>query len=139
MSSQVPQKGRGTAEADAAIREARAGRLGVREMLRTVMSAQVFVPLAAPPSFDGNTIKSWKPATVSKEPGGAQFLVAFTDISLATTFARSNPSYGYGLLVEAPWLLTVLPPNHGLAFNLGGASSFDWPSLGIAGYQSENP
>ena len=139
MSSQLPQGGRGTAEADAAIRQARAGKLGVREMLGAVMSAQVFVPLAAPPTFNGNMIKSWKPATVSKEPGGAPFLVAFTDIDLATTFTRSNPSYGYGLLVEAPWLLTVLPPNHGLAFNLDGASSFDWPSVGIAAYRSENP
>lgn len=139
MSSQVPQGGRGTAEADAAIIEARAGKLGVREMLGTVTSAQVFVPLAAPPAFDGNTIKSWKPATVFKERGGTPFLVAFTDMDLAATFTRSNPSYGYGLLVEVRWLLTVLPPNHGLAFNLGGASSFDWPSVGIAAYRSENP
>jgi hypothetical protein len=65
-------------------------------MLGTIMSAQVFVPLAAPPTFVGNSITSWKPATVSKEPGGTPFLVAFTDIDLATTFTRSNPAMGTG-------------------------------------------
>ena len=108
-------------------------------MLGAVMAAQVFVPLADPPVLEGGAIKSWQPATVTKESGGAGFVVAFTDIALAVVFSKSNSLYCHGLLVEAPWLLTVLPPNHGIAFNLGGMSSFEWPAAGIAAYRSETP
>ena len=136
--STTPSNGRGTAEADAAIREARAGRITMREMLRTVLAAQVFVPLSDPPSVEGNALKSWKPATVTKEAGDPSFLLAFTDIALATSFAQSNLAYCYGLLVDAQWLLSILPPNHGLALNPGGGSSFDWSAAGISAYQAES-
>lgn len=130
-----PSSGRGTGEADAAIREARAGRIAVQEMLRTVLAAQIFVPLAGPPRFEGKQLASWKPATVHKQANGASFLLAFTDIPLATSFSKSSPEYNHGLLVEAQWLLTVLPPNHGVAFNVGGTSAFDWSPEGIAVHQ----
>ncbi len=132
-------KGRGTKEADSAIREARAGLMPVPNMLRAVLAAQVFVPLAAPPVMEGNSIKSWKPATVTKPAGGAEFLVAFTDASLAEVFTKSASDYTHGLLINVQWLLSALPNNHGIVFNIGGTdSNFEWSAEGISDYKVTN-
>jgi hypothetical protein len=128
--------GRGTVAADAAIRDARAGRIAVPEMLRILLEAQVFVPLAHEPVIEANVIAKWQPATVAKPTAGGAYLVAFTDAALAHQFATANAEYGHGLLVDATWLLSALPANHGIAFNLGGGSAFEWSASGIAEYLS---
>jgi hypothetical protein len=109
------------------------------EMLPAILAAQVFVPLSAPPVVEGNSLKSWRPATITKPDTGGQFLLAFTDSALAKTFSTVNPDYSYKLLVEAKWLLSVLPPDHGIVFNPGGGEiNFEWSSEGISAYQEDN-
>lgn len=135
-SGSTAHEGRGTIEADAAIRAARAGRLGVPDMLRTLVGAQVIVPLAHEPTMEGNAIQKWAPATVTKADSGAAYLVAFTDSALARQFATVNAAYRYSLLVDAKWLLSALPPGHGIVFNVAGASALEWSASGIAEYLS---
>jgi hypothetical protein len=124
-------------DADAAIRDARAGRTTIPEMLQRVMAAQVFVPLADAPVMEGASISRWKPATVTKPTDGAQFVVAFTDPALMTAFARSNPQYSYGFAVLASWLVGALPPGHGIVFNPGADHALEWTAATIATYQSK--
>lgn len=130
--------GRGAREATAAIREARAGRMPVPKMLQLVVGSQVLVPLASPPVIENESMKRWKPATVTKQADGGQFIVAFTDRALMSAFAKSNPEHSFGFLVDTAWLLTVLPQAHGIAFNLGGDNGFEWNAEGIAAFEAEH-
>jgi hypothetical protein len=126
--------------ASSAISSARAGRLGVPEMLRVVLDAQVLVPLAAAPRMDENMIRSWFPATVSKEGLQKQFVVAFTDRGLAETFVKQNPQFPFPLLVDTRWVVSSLPAGHGIVFNLGSADlTFEWSAQGISEYQHAPP
>lgn len=132
-----PEDG-GRREASAAIRAARAGQLSTQEMLRTVLAAQISVPLAEPPVMDGARLLSWKPATVSRDADGEQFLVVFTDEELDVKYARWRPEYSYRLRVGADWLTAVLPAGHGIIFNLGGGEiMFEWPASGILAYRPD--
>ena len=53
-------EGKGTRKADAAIREARAGRMSVPDMLKVVVAAQVYVPLAAEPVMENGKITRYR-------------------------------------------------------------------------------
>ena len=138
--SRLPSRiaaGRGTAEADAAINEARQGRLPVEDMLRAVLAAQVLVPLAEAPQMEGDRIAHWNPATVTKRADGSLYHVVFTDAEVAAAYVKGNPQHPYVLLVEASWLVRILPPTHGIAFNLGSENSFEWGAEGIAELRSQ--
>lgn len=132
-----PEDG-GRREAGEAIRAARAGRLPTQQMLQAILSTQVIVPLAEPPVMDGARLLSWKPATVSKDGDGEQFIVVFTDEELDVKYGRWRPEYPYRLRVGADWLITVLPEGHGIVFNLGGGEiMFEWPASGILAHRAD--
>jgi len=119
-----------------AIELARQGRVSVKEMLDRLASATLFVPLAEPPIMDGQRVKSWKPATLSKNDG-SQWVVTFSSLDLATTFGKQNPVYSHGLSVETKWLIQALPQAHGLVVNVGSASMFEWNAEGLLRYKTE--
>ena len=132
-----PEDG-GRGEASEAIRAARAGQLSMQQMLSSVLAAQVIVPLADPPVMDGARMLSWKPATVSRDADGQQFVVVFTDEELDGKYARWRPEYSYRLRVTADWLVTVLPAGHGIVFNLGGGDiMLEWPARGILAHRAD--
>ena len=132
-----PEDG-GRGAAGEAIRAAQAGRLPTQQVLRSVLATQVIVPLAEPPVMDGARMLSWKPATVSRDADGAQFVVVFTDEELDGKYARWRPEYPYRLRVGADWLITVLPAGHGIIFNLGGGEiMLEWPAGDIAAYRTD--
>lgn len=134
----TPEDG-GRAEAGDAIRAARAGRLSTQEMLRSVLATQVMVPLAEPPVMDGARLLSWKPATVSRDADGEQFVVVFTDEALDSQYARWRPEYPYRLRVGADWLISVLPAGHGIILNLGGGDiMLEWPAPGIQAHRADS-
>lgn len=128
------QKGKGTKEADQAIRDASQGRMEVPKMLKKVLSAQVFVPLSEPPVMGDDKMTSWQPATVT-HPERGNYLLAFTDDGSRKEFGKNNPDYNYGLMLDTGFLITILPPGHGILFNMGGESCFEWDRRGIAAYQ----
>ena len=111
----------------------------MQQMLGSILAAQVIVPLADPPVMDGAHMLSWKPATVSRDADGAQFVVVFTDEELDGKYARWRPEYAYRLRVGADWLITVLPTGHGIVFNLGGGDiMFEWPASGIQAHRADH-
>lgn len=133
-----PEDG-GRGKAGEAIRAARAGHLPMQEMLRSILATQVIVPLADPPVMDGARLLSWKPATVSRDADGEQFLVVFTDEELDVKYARWRPEYPFRLHVTADWLITVLPAGHGIVFNLGGGDiMLEWPARGILAHRADH-
>lgn len=133
-----PEDG-GRGEASEAIRAARAGHLPMQQMLSSILAAQVIVPLADPPVMDGARMLSWKPATVSRDADGQQFVVVFTDEKLDGQYGKWRPEYAYRLRVGADWLITVLPAGHGIVFNLGGGETmFEWPARDILAYRADH-
>ncbi len=108
-------------------------------MLQSILAAQVSIPLAEQPVMEGARLISWKPATVSKDADGEQFLVVFTDLELDGKYAHFRPEYPYRLRVGADWLITVLPAGHGIVFNLGGGDiMFEWPASGILAHRANH-
>lgn len=134
----IPEDG-GRREAGEAIRSARAGSLSTGQLLRSILSTQIIVPLAEPPVMDGAHMLSWKPATVSRDTDGQQFVVVFTDDELDIKYAKWRPEYPYRLRVGADWLITVLPAGHGILINLGGGDlMFEWPASDILAYRADH-
>jgi len=119
-----------------AIELARQGRIPINEMLDRLVSANLFVPLAEPPIMDGQRLRSWRPATLSKHDG-SQWVVAFSSLELATAFGKQNPGYSHGLSVETKWILQALPPAHGLVVNVGSGSLFEWNAEGLLRYKAD--
>ena len=125
-------------EANSAICAARAGRMSQSAMLGTVLASHVSVPLAKPLVTDGDRLVSWAPASVTTENDGEQFVPVFTDETLDRAYWKSYPEHGYRFQVQAGWLLDVLPPGHGLAFNIGGQeNTLLWPARGILAYKQD--
>lgn len=122
----------GLGEADAAIRNGRAGLIPIPEMLRRLFAAKALVSLADPPTMEGTSVVSWKPATVTKQ--GSQFILAFTNWDLLSAFATKNRTYSYVLLVNVAWVTQALPKEHGLIFNLASDNGFEWPAAGIEAF-----
>jgi hypothetical protein len=120
-----------------AIRLARQGKLPISDMINCLVASNLHVPLDGEPELEGNMIRSWKPATVSKGDG-SKWLVAFTDSELSTQFVKQYPAFGYGLDTGARWVLTSIPPQHGLVVNLGYAEiNFEWAAEGLTRYRRE--
>ena len=110
----------------------------MQQMLRSVLAAQIIIPLAEQPVMDGARLLSWKPATVTRDADGAQFVVVFTDEELDGKYAKWRPEYPYRLRVTGDWLITTLPAGHGIVVNLGGGEiMFEWPAAGIQAYRAE--
>ena len=129
-------EGKGTREADAAIREARAGRMSVPDMLKVVLAAQVYVPLSAPPVMEGERIARWSPATLTKQADGSRLLVAFTDRKLMTAFSKKSAQHSIAFLAHVSWVMGALPPAHGIGFNLDGENWFEWTAEAVAAHRS---
>jgi hypothetical protein len=126
-----------SSEAGEAIRAARAGTLPLEHMLSALLAAKVSVPLAEPPVMEGARMLSWKPATVTRDTDGQQFVVVFTDHKLDGQYAKWRPEYPIRLRVDGDWLMPVLPAGHGIIFNLGGGEIlFEWSARDILAYQA---
>ncbi|HEX6037036.1 SseB family protein [Longimicrobium sp.] len=129
----------GRGQASEAIRAARAGQLDTEQMLGSLLAAQVSIPLAETTVMDGARLLSWKPATVTRDADGEQFVIAFTDGELDQKYAKWRPEYPYRLRVGADWLITVLPAGHGVIINLGGDDiMFEWPARDILAHRADH-
>jgi hypothetical protein len=132
----APTSDEGLSASHQAIELARQGRISVKEMLDRLASANLFLPLAEPPLMDGQRVKSWKPATVSKTDG-SQWVVAFSSADLTVAFSKQNPVYSHGLSVKTKWILQLLPEAHGLVVNIGSANMFEWSAEGLLRYKAD--
>ena len=119
-----------------AIQQARKGRISINEMLAFLAESDLFIPLAEPPQMEDAVIKSWKPCTVSKADG-SQWLVAFTSPEPLSEFSKHTPGFSFGISAGTKWVLQLIPPQHGIAFNIGTEDMFEWNADGLAQYRAE--
>ena len=122
------------AEADALLRDFRAGRISPEQALGGLLPAHVAILLAEEPVFDGDRVGSWKPVTGSNESGG-QFLLVFTDRALLTEVSRST-GCSFVFVSSVEWVISMLPPGHGISFNNGGENALEWGGEGIGAFLS---
>jgi len=106
-------------------------------MLRRLFAAQVLVCLAGPPTMEGISVVSWKPATVTKIDQGSQFVLAFTNEAFVNAFVMKNPTYSHVLLVNLAWVTDALPKEHGIVFNVGSDNGLDWSAAGVAAFRAQ--
>lgn len=111
------------------------GEISAPQMLARLFAGFISVPLAEPPKMARGDIESWKPATVSKHDD-SQWLVAFTSTEAAASFGSLN-NYPFLISTSTKWVLDVLPPGHGIVFNLGSQYLFEWGAEEIAQYRLE--
>jgi hypothetical protein len=114
---------------EAALVEARSGRLPVQKLLYQLADADVAVPSAGEVHEDGS---GFQPLLFPKE--GVPMLACFTDKSRIGEFAEVAP---YCLVMKGRDLLRRMPPDHGLVVNPGGTVGFDMPPEGIARFVQE--
>ena len=111
------------------------GKLSEQEMLARLMAGFIIVPLAQEPVIEGDAIKVWTPAIISK-PDGSQWQLIFTSSEANSEFAVQN-KYPFELLTGKEWVIRQLPPGRGLIFNMGLAHHFEWSADGISRFKFE--
>lgn len=122
------------APCDRAIQLARSGQLPVEKMLEQLVNGALLIPLAEPLAQPISEGFKWKPATLTKSTDGSKWLVAFTDSQLGSNFSQANSAYSFVLCVETKWVLSVIPPVHGLVVNISSDKIFEWSAEGLARY-----
>jgi hypothetical protein len=123
---------------DEAIVRASRGELPVRELLDLLYPALVYVPLAAEPRISAaGVLEAWKPATVSKPEVSTSYLAAFTSRGAIQKFMAQSPAYTYVFQTTTEYALNALARDHGVVFNVGSTSGFEWSPSGIATYLAE--
>lgn len=106
------------------------GKLSEQELLARLMAGFIVVPLAQEPVIEGDAIKVWTPAIISK-PEGSHWQLVFTSSEANSEFAVQN-NYRFELLTGTEWVIRGLPPGRGLIFNMGLAHHFEWSADGIS-------
>jgi hypothetical protein len=106
------------------------GTMSDQELLTRLMAGFIIVPLAEEPIMEGDCIKVWTPAIITKADG-SQWQLVFTSSEANTEFAIQN-NYRFELLTGTEWVIRQLPPGRGLIFNIGLAHHFEWTAEGIS-------
>ena len=111
------------------------GRISEQELSARLLDGFIIIPLAKEPLMEGDVIKAWNPAIFQKADG-TQWQVVFTSSEAHSEFAVQN-SYPFGLQTSTEFLISMLPPERGLMFNIGTAHYFEWSAEGIRRFRSE--
>jgi len=115
-----------------AIRLSKQGQLHPREMLEHLVAGKVTVPVLDIPVIENARVTAWQPVSLSK-PDGSRWITAFTTKELASAYCDENQIQTY-LDVDTRWVLFALPEAHGIVFDLGSETMFQWNAAGIAKY-----
>jgi hypothetical protein len=110
------------------------GKISDVEALPILVAGFITVPLAKEPERDGTNIKKWAPVTVSK-PDGSQWVVAFRNEEAHLAYVERN-NYPFALTTNTDWVLSALPPEHGLVLNIGTKHLLEWSAEGIRRFGS---
>lgn len=97
--------------------------------LEFLLASQVFVLLDREIPEDDPRLTS-NPLVLTS-PRGYLVVALFTSPDRATPFLDLAPTFSYGLLVNARWLLTVLEPAVGIALNPGWSVGLEIPPDGF--------
>ncbi len=118
-----------------AIRLAKQGQLHPHEMLAHLVAGTIMVPLVDVPVIENARVTAWHPVSLSKEDG-SQWIAAFTTNELGSKYCDENQLQTY-LTVDTLWVLDALPREHGIVFDIGSETMFQWSAAGIAKYKAD--
>ncbi len=110
---------------EAALSEARAGRLPEQKLLHALANAELAVPSAA--ELDAADGSGFQPLVFPKDD--LQLLACFSDESRIGDYAKLAP---HTLKIRGRDLLRLVPEGFGLVVNPGSAAAFDISPNGIA-------
>ena len=105
---------------------AQQGRMTSDDLLRVLMDAQVFMPVADEKPAVLNIQRSThaQPLFLSGEDGGP-VLALFSSPERAKPFVADCPGFEGGLLVEFKWVLEKMGSGYAIALNPGSEIGFD--------------
>ncbi len=105
---------------------AQEGRVTSDELLETLMTAQVFMPVQEEKAAVLNIQRSARaqPLVLTAEDG-VPVLVIFSSPERAKDFTRDYPGFGGGLLAEFTWVLEKMGRDFGIALNPDSEAGFD--------------
>jgi SseB protein N-terminal domain len=105
---------------------AQEGRMTSDDLLKLLMDAQVFMPVADEKPAVLNIQRSThaQPLFLSGEDGGP-VLALFSSPERAKPFVADCPGFGGGLLVEFKWVLEKMGAGYAIALNPGSEIGFD--------------
>lgn len=89
-----------------------------------VMDGFILVPLAEEPVIERDIIKVWTPAIFEKVDG-SQWQLVFTSSEAHSEFATKS-NYPFGLQTSTESIISKLPPERGLMFNIGPGHYLEW-------------
>jgi len=123
-------------KAHEALRLCKQGKMPGREMIELVVAGKLWVPMTGPPVFEQGRITGWTPASASKADG-SQWLIAFTCDEHATSWCHQNPDQATCMTADTRWVLTMLPKEWGIVFNLRTEDMLEWNAAGRAKYEKD--
>jgi len=106
--------------------DAQAGRITSDDLLETLMTSQVFMPVQdeKPAVLNIQRSNRAQPLVLTAEDG-TPVLALFSSPERAKDFTRDYPGYGGGLLTEFTWVLEKMGRDFGIALNPGSEIGFD--------------
>ncbi|HYA38475.1 MAG TPA: SseB family protein [Candidatus Methylomirabilis sp.] len=113
-------------ELETKILEAQDGRLGSDDLLKTLMTSQVFMPVQDEKAPVLNVQRSTRaqPLVMAAEDG-TPILVLFSSPERAKPFLRNYPGFTGGILESFQWVLKNMGSGYGIAFNPESELGFD--------------
>lgn len=113
-------------ELEVKILEAQDGRIGSDDLLKTLMTSQVFMPVQDEKAPVLNVQRSTRaqPLVMTAEDG-TPILVLFSSPERAKPFLQDYPGFAGGILESFQWVLQNMGSDYGIALNPDSELGFD--------------
>jgi hypothetical protein len=98
--------------------------------VKVLLESQIFVLLDY--EIPETNPRLTAPPLMLTSPAGYAVFALFTSPDRAASFVEQLPTFSYGLLVDARWLLSSLSPAAGLVLNPGWDVGLEMPPDGFA-------
>ena len=112
------------------LRRCQEGQIDFALLLQRLLASQLFVLLDYEIPEENPRLTA--PPLMLRSQAGYAVFALFTSPDRAASFVQQFPTYSYGLLVEARWLLSTLSAAAGLIVNPGSSGGFEMPPEGFA-------
>jgi hypothetical protein len=105
---------------------AQLGEIGSDDLLETLMTSQVYMPVQddKPAVLNIQRSSRAQPLVLNAEDG-TPVLVLFSSPERSKDFVKDYPGFGGGLLTEFTWVLEKMGRDFGIALNPGLETGFD--------------
>ena len=117
-------------ELEQALVAARSGERTVVSFMDKLLESQIFVLVNKDLGPSGRWDESVIPMALSNQDGES-VLAVFTAPERATPWAKREPLFGFGVLVNFTWLLKNIPAGVGLVVNPGHRVGLEMPAAGV--------